>query len=171
MLWVTRAAVHLDRVASPWLIARFLDPGATFGFVQAGEPVPASARGFGLPGSEFPPHDADGSTFRKLMRSGGLVDRALLELADMVETGIAITVGQPRAKPHPFGAALAALAEGLSALHVVDQDVLDRAFPLYDALYASSWAARRDDLPTAPAQRFAALREVDWASVLRPPRE
>jgi hypothetical protein len=79
MKWVTRDFVHLDRVASPWLIKRFIDRDAVFVFVPwAGEDAaPAVAVPFALPGAEIGPHDAEGSTFAKLLAKYQLDDPAL----------------------------------------------------------------------------------------------
>ena len=59
MKWVTRDYVHLDRVACPWLIKRFIDKEAEFVFVPWGEESkrPADAIPFALPGAELGPHD------------------------------------------------------------------------------------------------------------------
>src|ERR1700691_2338669 len=64
MKWVTRDFVHLDRVASPWLIKRFIDRDAVFVFVPWGaeERRPADAIPFALPGAEIGPHDQEGTT-------------------------------------------------------------------------------------------------------------
>src|SRR5271170_5854787 len=92
MKWVTRDHVHMDRVASPWLIRRFIDPAAEFSFVRFGNehehPLPADAIAFAIPGVEIGPHDAQGSTFLKLMRKYNLSDPALEMMAEVIESGI-----------------------------------------------------------------------------------
>ena len=70
MKWVTRDFVHLYRVASPWLIQRFVDPEAQFVFVPLGQEDtrPSDAIPFGLPGVELSSHDEHGTTFEKIIR-------------------------------------------------------------------------------------------------------
>jgi hypothetical protein len=79
MKWVTRDFVHLDRVASPWLIKRFIDRDAVFVFVPWGKEDrrPADAIPFALPGAEIGPHDHEGTTFAKLLKKYRLDDPAL----------------------------------------------------------------------------------------------
>src|SRR5687768_15568238 len=88
--WVTRDHVHMDRVASPWLIKRFIDTSAEFGFLPFGNefPLPEGAIPFAIPGVELGPHDAAGSTFRKLMNHYNLDDPALVMMAEVVESGV-----------------------------------------------------------------------------------
>ena len=96
MKWVTRDHVHMDRVASPWLIRRFIDPSAEFIFVPFARTrtspidfvLPPDAIAFGIPGSELGPHDEHGSTFRKLLRKYSLDDAALEFMARIIESGV-----------------------------------------------------------------------------------
>jgi hypothetical protein len=94
MRWVTRDYVHADRVASPWLIKRFVDPEAEFVFVPWGceDQRPADAIPFALPGAELGPHDASGSTFRKVLVKYGLEESALHAMARIVEAAIAFVL-------------------------------------------------------------------------------
>src|SRR5689334_5326127 len=98
MKWVTRDHVHMDRVATPWLIRRFVDPDAEFVFVplaktlgptlDTGINLPPDAIPFALPGVELGPHDAQGSTFRKVMRKYDLSEPALEFMARIIESGV-----------------------------------------------------------------------------------
>lgn len=82
MRWVTRDRVHLDRVAAPWLIRRFIDPDADFVLLPSDSlgDLPDDATPFGLPGVELSSHDENGSTFRKILDIYGLEDAALRRL-------------------------------------------------------------------------------------------
>jgi hypothetical protein len=143
MRWVTRDFVHLDRVASPWLIQRFVDPQAEFLFVPWGreEDRPADAIAFGIPGVELGTHDADGTTFQKILRKYRLAHDAALE-----RLGVVIAKGVDAAL-HGFRPAvqdgdgqvaigLLALCEGAVAGARSDEQVLEMCRGFYDALYA-----------------------------------
>ena len=80
--WVTRPRPHVDRVASAWLIKRFLDPEAEFLFATP-EEFPEDAIPFDAVGAEFG-HQGDDCTFETLLTRGGLRDRRLSHLAEIV---------------------------------------------------------------------------------------
>lgn len=145
MKWVTRDHVHLDRVAAPWLIRRFVDADAQFLFVPTGgdQIIPPDAIGFGIPGGRFPPHDAEGSTFRKIMVAHDLIDPALVILAEVIEDAIAHFLREKRdggADPKPLrhqeAIGLIALSEGMQYATSDDQANLTESLIIYDALYA-----------------------------------
>lgn len=145
MKWVTRDYVHLDRVAAPWLIKRFIDTEAEFSFVPSSggpHPLPDDAIPFGLPGVEISAHDENGSTFRKLIRKYGLEgDPALTRMADLVEDAIAYVLHEklgkaaPRADACPEAAGLAALSEGMMFVAPDDHANLQQSQVFYDVLY------------------------------------
>ena len=141
MKWVTRDFVHLDRVATPWLIRRFVDPQAEFAFVPWGaeDRAPADAIPFALPGAELGPHDADGSTFLKLMRRydlGG--DPALEAMARVVQAGIDYVLHDvvPETPETQAALGLLAISEGTMLIEHDDAAIIERSVPTYDALYA-----------------------------------
>jgi hypothetical protein len=82
--WVTRANVHVDRIASAWLIRRFIDPKARFKFVPAKgyAPEPGELR-FDMFEAEFT-HEGDRCTFEVLLGRFGLTDPALQVLGEIV---------------------------------------------------------------------------------------
>jgi hypothetical protein len=141
MKWVTRARPKTDRIASPWLIRRFIDPDAEFLFVPAGDVLAVAQRegasSFDAPGATYT-HRDDMCTFEVLIADHGLaaVDPALAELARIVHA--ADISGEE--DTHPFGAAVSAL--GTAGLDVEDDDtrLLERGVFVYDALYA--WCRR-----------------------------
>ena len=134
MKWVTRSHVHVDRVACPWLIKRFVDSEAEFIFVPAvcvGET--AAERGatpFDSPGVELGHHGGDCS-FQTIVKAYGLTDPALGILAGIV--GCADT---GRLSDHPVAAGLEALAVGYSLRFPDDVENLALQFEVYDSLYA-----------------------------------
>lgn len=144
MKWVTRKDVHLDRVAAPWLIRRFIDREAVFEFVPAGS-ANGSWQGaipFGLPNVELSAHDAAGSTFRKLLRKYDIRDAALDMIADIVEAGIAhvLSEGQPpetgaSAPSLLEGVGLEAISRGMAYLALSDSENIAASAVIYDALY------------------------------------
>jgi hypothetical protein len=82
--WVTRQGVHVDRIASAWLIRRFIDPEATFKFVpgKGYTPKPGELR-FDMFQAEFT-HEGDRCTFETLLARAGLKDPALKAIGEIV---------------------------------------------------------------------------------------
>jgi hypothetical protein len=133
MKWITRQHVHVDRVACPWLIRRFVDQNAVFEFVPK-DTDPATIRDgtpFDMQGVELGHHDGKCS-FEAILAKYGLTDPALRALAEIVHGA---DVEQDRGKT-PESAGLEALATGARLLVHDDHEALEFEFPLYDALYA-----------------------------------
>ena len=142
MKWVTRDYVHLDRVASPWLIKRFIDAQAEFVFVPWDGSVapPADAIPFGLPGAELGPHDAQGTTFQKILKKYALDDPALERMGRVIACGVDYVVHgfRPAADDTEgqIAVGLLSISEGMIYRATDDAGVLATTFPVYDALYA-----------------------------------
>jgi len=173
--WVTRSGIHLDRVASPWLIRRFVDPEATFGFVDPEDAVPDGAVAFAIPGAPIGPHDTNGSAFRKILRIHDVQRPELDRMAEVVEVGIAVATGKvpknARADVLAHGEALAAFSEAVIILRYGDDHaVLRDSAMYYDALYLTLWSACGVDAPALPAdivERLGVLRSAaEWGAVL-----
>jgi len=82
--WVTRKGVHVDRMASAWLIRRFIDPEARFAFVAArGYRPRAGDRRFDMFEGEYT-HEGDRCTFETLCARFALADRALAAIGQIV---------------------------------------------------------------------------------------
>jgi len=143
MKWVTRDFVHLDRVASPWLIRRFVDPQAQFVFVPWGQEDtrPSDAIAFGLPGVALSSHDEDGTTFEKILRTYAITDPSLHDIGQIIHAGVAQVIHHAKAAPDDrwgqIAAGLLAVCEGMMLLHESDEAILQASFPIYDALYAN----------------------------------
>jgi hypothetical protein len=140
MKWVTRDFVHLDRVASPWLIKRFIDPEAIFVFVSWGQEQsrPSDAIPFALPGVEIGPHDENGTTFAKLLAKYGLTDPALISLEKVIAAGVEYALHGYRPGPDEhygqIAVGLLAISEGMMLLNEDDATIIERSLPIYDAL-------------------------------------
>jgi hypothetical protein len=134
MKWVTRARPKVDRVACPWLIRRFVDPGAEFLYVP-GDQVGAVAEREGaipydVPDAELGHHGAE-CTFDAILRKYRLADPALQALARIVRG--ADTAAKDLT---PESRGLEAVAEGFRLVYRDDRELLERELPVYDALYA-----------------------------------
>ncbi|MDB5731106.1 MAG: sulfurtransferase [Variovorax sp.] len=135
-VWVTRARPKIDRIACPWLIRRFVDPGAVFLFVAPSE-VEAVADRFGATPFDiegvFWSHRGPLCTFDVMIEEFGLRSAALLRLALIVRG--ADTAALDLA---PEAVGLLAVSLGLSRMFRDDLAQLDAAMPLYDAFFR--WA-------------------------------
>lgn len=133
MKWVTREYVHVDRVACPWLIRRFVDQNAVFEFVPRDtDPVTITdGTPFDMRGVELGHHGTKCS-FEAIVTKYDLTDPALLALAAIVHGA---DVKKDMAKT-PESAGLEALATGFRLLCHDDHEALELEFPMYDALYA-----------------------------------
>ena len=137
MQWVTRRQIRVNRTATAWLIRRFIDPAATFAFVEPGDVAEVERRtgalGFDAPGARYPHKDDRGRcSFEALVEEHRPDDRALRELARIVRSadfreGLA---GVPEA------AGLVAISQGFPLVARDDLETVERASFLYDALYA-----------------------------------
>ncbi len=135
MLWITRSHVHVDRVACPWLIQRFIDNQAEFLFVPKSQvDRVASETGaipFDSPGVELGHHDGRCS-FESIIQKYDLKDPGLLRLAKIVH---AADVAED-IDTDPIARGLEAIASGFSLRFPDDEENLEIQFEVYDALYA-----------------------------------
>jgi hypothetical protein len=134
MKWVTRRKARVDRIACPWLIQRFIDPGGEFLFVPENE-VAETARSesaipFDVPGAELG-HHGEQCSFDAFLRIYKLTDPALQALAKIVRG--ADTDARDIAR-EAWG--LYAVASGFREISRDDYENMARQFPVYDALYA-----------------------------------
>jgi len=135
MKWVTRSHVHVDRVACPWLIARFVDNEAEFLFVPKSQvdrvAAETGAIPFDAPGVELGHHNGRCS-FESILLKYGLGDPALQRLAKIVH---AADVAED-IDTDPQARGLEAIATGFGLRYPDDGENLARQFEVYDALYA-----------------------------------
>lgn len=135
-VWVTRARPKVDRIACPWLIRRFIDPGAVFLYVDASEVDGVADRfqatPFDVEGA-FWSHRGERCTFDVMVEEFGLSGEALNRLAGVVRAADTATVDR-----EPQAAGLLAVSLGLSRMFRDDLRQLDAGLVLYDAFYR--WA-------------------------------
>jgi hypothetical protein len=135
MKWVTRSHVHVDRVACPWLIKRFVDNEAEFLFVPVSQVEKvASETGaipFDAPDVELGHHEGRCS-FESIILKYELKDPALVRLAKIVHSADVA----PDIDKDPIARGLEAIAVGYSLRFPNDEENLDWQFDVYDSLYA-----------------------------------
>jgi hypothetical protein len=129
-LWVTRAGVYVDRLACAWLIRRFVDPGARIVTVPPSEALPAGATPFDMKGVEFGHHASrcSAETMALYFRPEDKALRAVAEVVhdlDLKDEGF----GRPEAP------GLKRLLDGICAATDDDQVRIERATPIFEALY------------------------------------
>ena len=135
MKWITRSHVHVDRVACPWLIRRFVDSQAEFLFVPGSQiESVAQAQGaipFDAAGVELGHHEGRCS-FESIILKYGLTDPALLRLAKIVHAAdVSADIDSD-----PIARGLEAIATGFGLRYPDDATNLALQFEVYDALYA-----------------------------------
>jgi hypothetical protein len=129
--WVTRRGIEVDRIASAWLVRRFLDREARFSFVppRGHRARPGEIR-FDMFDAEFT-HDGDRCTIEVLLDESGVKDRALRAIAEVVHD-----IDLKDAKfGRPEAAGVARLLAGITASHADDEGRLERGCELFDELY------------------------------------
>jgi hypothetical protein len=133
--WITRSHVHVDRVACPWLIARFIDNAAEFLFVPKSQIAQVAAETgaipFDAPGVELGHHEGRCS-FESIILKYDLKEPGLLRLAQIVH---AADVAEDIDKD-PIARGLEAIASGYSLRYPEDEENLTHQLEVYDALYA-----------------------------------
>ncbi|MGH8106630.1 MAG: chromate resistance protein ChrB domain-containing protein, partial [Arenimonas sp.] len=134
MKWITREHPKIDRIACPWLVARFIDDKPEFLYVPAGEVrSTAEATGaipFDIPGVELS-HEGEFCSFDTFLKKYELKDPALKQLAEIVRGA-----DTSRLDLTPQSAGLYALSLGLSKTFEDDHEMLQHGLVMYDALYA-----------------------------------
>ena len=134
MQWITRERPKIDRIACPWLVARFIDKDAEFLYVPPAEVMPVATRTgaipYDIPGVELS-HDGDLCSFDAFLKKYRLSDPALHQLALIVRGA-----DTSRLDLSPQSAGLYAISLGLSQTFSDDQEMLRHGLVMYDALYA-----------------------------------
>lgn len=152
--WVTRRGIQIDRIASAWLVRRFIDPNARFRFVESKgsqAAAPGEIRFDMMPG-DFT-HEGDHCTFETLVARTGLADPAVSQIAEIVHD-IDLKDGKYGRTDAP---GIQRLLLGLVLSHPEDEDRLTRGFALFDDLYRSFSSAGPGRLRSSPIRspRFA----------------
>jgi len=140
-LWATREHLWVDRVASAWLIRRFIDPQAQFRWLSDLRDCPAEAIGFDFDGASFT-HIGDYVTFEVLLHSFGLGDDPGLALLGEMVRSLDVAGAHRGAEASGFEA----LMTGARAQCATDDELLDALFRPLSFLYAAS-TRRATDAP------------------------
>ncbi|AYH43243.1 chromate resistance protein ChrB domain-containing protein [Azoarcus sp. DN11] len=147
MKWITRERPRIDRIACPWLVARFVDANPEFLYVPAGDVMriagETGAIPYDVPGVELG-HQGDRCSFDAFIAKYELRDSALDKLALIVRGA---DCGRPELAKEAAG--LLAISRGLSLNFADDHAMLVQGMVMYDALYA--WCA---DTPLKKLARF-----------------
>jgi len=134
MKWVTRERPKIDRIACPWLIARFIDTEPDFLYVPAGEVLAVAQKTgavpYDIPGVEMS-HVGELCSFDAFLSKYALDDPALVQLATIVRGA-----DTSRLDLAPQSPGLYALSLGLSQTFANDHEMLKHGMVMYDALYA-----------------------------------
>jgi hypothetical protein len=134
MKWVTRERPKIDRIACPWLIARFIDKEPEFLYVPAKD-VKQVAQDTGAVPYDIPDvemtHVGDMCSFDKFLSKYNLTDPALLHMAKIVRGA-----DTSRLDLTPESSGLYAMSLGLSQNFSDDHEMLGHGMVMYDALYA-----------------------------------
>jgi hypothetical protein len=158
MQWVTRQRPKIDRLASPWLIKRFIDPESQFVFVPAAEvrsvATVQNAIPFDVPGVELW-HGGTGCSFDVLLEKYRCADPALRRIARIVRSA-----DNDNLPSIPEAAGLRAISLGLAGAVRDDHERLAIGFVLYDALYR--WARKTQSDAEARPERGMALWLARW---------
>ena len=130
--WVTRPRPHIDRIASAWLIKRFIDADAEFVFAPPAE-FPKDAIPFDAPGVELS-HQGEDCTFETLVKRARLRDRRLVRLSEVVHEAD-LRDGK---FPHEEARGIDAAVRALLAASSDDHTVLAQGMALFEGLYANT---------------------------------
>ena len=134
MKWITRSHVHVDRVACPWLITRFVDSEAEFMFAPKSKVMEIAERTgaipFDTPGAVLH-HRDNRCTFDAIIEDYALTDKALLRMAKVINAADTNNLDAD-----PLATGFEAIAVGYSLRFPDDLENLERQFEVYDALYA-----------------------------------
>lgn len=141
MKWVTRERPKIDRIACPWLVARFIDPAAEFLFAPPAEVLKvaqaAGAIPYDIPGVELS-HVGERCSFDAFLAKYKLDEPALQQLATIVRGA-----DTARLDLAPQCAGLYAISLGLGHVFADDHALLAHGLVMYDALYA--WCRQGQD--------------------------
>ena len=136
MRWITRSHVHVDRVACPWLISRFIDNEAEFVFAPANQVIAIAEKTGAIPfdcmGKAELDHHEGRCSFESIILKYDLKDPTLARMAKIVHSADVA----PDIDKDPIARGLEAIAVGYSLRYPDDEENLARQFEVYDALYA-----------------------------------
>jgi hypothetical protein len=146
MKWVTRKQIRVNRVATAWLIRRFIDPQAEFIFVEPDQVAEVQsqqgAKGFDAPEATYPHKDDQGRcSFEALVDEYCANDFVLKKIARIVRgADFAEAIDSTKES-----AGIRAISHGFPLVTGDDAETVEKASFLYDALYAALKAEQREN--------------------------
>ena len=143
MHWITRRQIGVDRMASAWLITRFIDAHPTFDFVpESTMPAPEAGEAFDMPGVRLS-HRHGHSTFHTMLEEYGLTDPVLARIALVVDE--ADIVQEAPLEAAAFGVDV--VCRGIRLIAADDAEAIRHALVVFDGLYAYFQAAGHPNHP------------------------
>lgn len=149
MKWITRERPKIDRIACPWLIARFIDDAPEFLYVPAGDVLrlakELNATPYDIPGVEFT-HVGEYCSFDAFLKKYNLNEPVLHDMASIIRGADTSRLGLT-----PQSSGLYAISLGLSNIFTDDHEMLKHGMVMYDALYAWCLHCREEKHQWPPA--------------------
>ena len=138
MKWLAWENVGVDRMASAWLIRRFIDPQAEFQFIPAGQkPLQEGVEPFDIPGVKYS-HRRGHCTFVTFLKEHDLKDPILQQIGHIVDEADVVQ----EVALEPVSPGLDMLCRGLRRISQDDYEAIMRGCLVYDALYAELASSR-----------------------------
>jgi hypothetical protein len=149
MKWVTRRSIRVNRLATAWLIRRFIDPQAVLLFVEPDQVADVQQRegatGFDAPGATYPHKDDKGRcSFEALVEEYYPGDAVLREVARIVR-GADFS---EEISLMPESAGVRAISHGFPLITQDDHETVEKGAFLYDSLYAALQQQRTENIAT-----------------------
>ena len=129
--WVTRKRPHIDRIATAWLIKRFIDPNAKFAFVHE-DTAKINGIPFDMYHGEFS-HQGDNCTFETMLKRFNMKNKALKSIAEIVHDIDLNDEKFGRNEAKGIDCVMRGLKENIKN----DQELLEKGFDVFEALYAT----------------------------------
>ena len=138
MEWVTRKQPHVDRCASAWLIKRWIDKEAKFGFISKEDPIPEGAIAFTLPKAEIKPIEGKTTTYDALLEKYSVKDGLAIAIGRFIHDFEIHAEEKPSKVKFKETLGLCYVLKGLEKVSGNDQETINRASIVLDAFYASA---------------------------------
>jgi hypothetical protein len=135
LLWVTRTQPHVDRCASAWLIKRFIDEEAEFEFISTDDPIPEGAIAFTLPKASIKPIEGKKTTYDVLVEKHRIQDPIALLVGKYIHDYEIDAEEDASEVKHKETLGLCYVLKGLGETSKTDEETLQKAFIVLDALY------------------------------------
>ncbi|RDE14440.1 MAG: hypothetical protein C4K47_04625 [Candidatus Thorarchaeota archaeon] len=136
MKWITRTKPHVDRCASAWLIKRFIDKAAKFGFINKDDPIPKGSIAFTLPGADIKPVEGKKTTYDILLEEYKVRDAVAVRIGKIIHDYEIDADEDPRRVALGETLGLCYVLKGLDPISKSDNEIVDRGLLVLDAIYA-----------------------------------